>query len=331
MKRKVLSLLAVFILVCFVLGGCAAPTAGDSVSTSPHENNTDMAMDEKRTTITQESGNATKPPTEQEHKLIITYQIDYQIDDITEGNKFLKELLENYQGYADSEEVYSTRQTYTYTLRIPQENAEKFVDGLNEKFGNPSYLNKQTDNVGGTYADLETRIKTEDSKLERLNALMQKATDMKDMITLEEAIAESISRKESMQNEINYLDNSVRYSTVHLTLNAKSTISTPLKDNFATRIVKAFKNMFVNTTLFIQDVIILFISLLPFLIVMALIVVMIRKRRKKDPLQPKGDFFKWAKFKKNENNNNDLKNKDPKEVPPLDPASQIDDDHQKES
>ncbi len=298
MKRKLYPFVVIMVIICLVLSGCGAPYSNQASDTG-----IEAAVDSKNMNTTSESADTSN--VEQNGKRIITYQIDYRIDDIIEGNRTVKERITHYKGYVDTEEIFSNRQTYNYTLRIPQESVDAFVDDLNEKFGNPTHLNKQTENVTGTYTDLEMRIKTEDAKLTRLNALMAQATDMKDMITLEEAIAESISRKESMQNELNRLDHSVRYATLYVSLSSNAVTSAPLRDSFGTRVAKAFQNMLTNSLLFVENTVILLIHLLPLIIILALVILYIRKRHKKDLSLPKNGLFKWAKSHKNKDDQQD--------------------------
>ena len=73
--------------------------------------------------------------------------------------------------------------------------------------------------VSEVYYDTAGRLKTQQTKLERLQALLAKAEKMEDIITIESAISETEQQIDSLSGELQHYDALVDYSTVNLTLN----------------------------------------------------------------------------------------------------------------
>lgn len=294
MKKKLLSIVTILLLLTVFVSGCSSR---DTPSVSNQTMPQDTAIHNK-SAENEEQSKENQDSLKKDDKLIVTYQVDYLVDNLDDSKKIVKELLKKENGFADSEEVYNSRMEHYFILRVPQEVAESFVDTLNNQLGKPTYLSKRTENVTSNYTDLEARIRMEDAKQARLNELMARAERMEDMIQLENAIAESISYKESMQNELNRMDDSIQYSTIHLRITEKARVSNPSRVGFGHRVVEAFKGMFVNTIIFIENFIIFLIYLIPVVIIALIIVYIVKKWRKKNPRLPN---FTWRrKQKKNE-------------------------------
>ncbi|NLN97603.1 MAG: DUF4349 domain-containing protein [Eubacteriaceae bacterium] len=294
MKKKLLSIVSILLLLTFFVSGCSSR---DTPSFNDQSMPEDAVIHDKSAESTEQS-KENQDFLKKDDKLIVTYQVDYLVDNLDDSTKIVKELLKKENGFADSEEVYNSGMEHYFILRVPQEVVESFVDTLNQQLGKPTYLSKRTENVTSSYTDLEARIRMEDAKQARLNELMARAERMEDMIQLENAIAESISHKESMQNELNHMDDSIQYSSIHLRITEKDRVSSPSRVSFGYRVVEAFKGMFFNTVTFIENFIIFLIYLIPVIIVALIIVYIVKKWRKRNPGFPE---FKWTrKQKKNE-------------------------------
>ena len=69
-------------------------------------------------------------------------------------------------------------------LRVPVDALDAFLEQL-KGMGQLLSYNESAQDVSEQYADLETRLKTQQSKMQRLQALLEKAGSVKDLLRLE--------------------------------------------------------------------------------------------------------------------------------------------------
>jgi hypothetical protein len=111
----------------------------------------------------------------------------------------------------------SDRGSATVTLRIPSSAFEATLTQL-EGLGTVQSVNLQTQDVTADVQDLGARITASRASIDRLLALLAKATDTKDLVQIEEAVASRQSDLESMETQQRYLADQVSMSTLDLQL-----------------------------------------------------------------------------------------------------------------
>ena len=147
-------------------------------------------------------------------------------------------------------------------------------------------MSSSAENITEAYYDTDSRLKTAQIKLERLQELLSKADNMADIITIESAISDTEYEIESLSGTLRHYDALVDYATVSLTLSETYKLDenegAPL--TFGARIARAFTNGLRDTGVFLEDLAIGIANNLVFLAVLAaLAVVVVRAVRKKKP------------------------------------------------
>lgn len=148
-------------------------------------------------------------------------------------------------------------------------------------------MSSSAENITEEYYDTDSRLKTAQIKLERLQELLSKADNMADIITIESAISDTEYEIESLSGTLRHYDALVDYATVSLTLSETYKLDenegAPL--TFGARIARAFTNGLRDTGVFLEDLAIGIANNLVFLAVLAaLAVIVVRAVRKKKPL-----------------------------------------------
>ena len=125
-------------------------------------------------------------------------------------------------GYIESEDYtantkYDSYKTMLFTLRIPKENVDSFLDFLN---GEGSILSKSEnlEDVRLQYWDTKSHIKALETEQERILALMEKAETIDQLIALESRLTDIRYQLESYNTEILDYDNKINFSTIYLEL-----------------------------------------------------------------------------------------------------------------
>lgn len=131
-------------------------------------------------------------------------------------------------GYIESMDTYNgSRYSYTQynsavkhsnlTARIPQKNLNQFLDAVSEA-GNVTNRNESVEDVTLTYVDMESRKKSLQTEMDRLQEFLEKAETLEDIITLEDRMSTVRYQLESMESQLRTYDNMVDYSTVHMNI-----------------------------------------------------------------------------------------------------------------
>ena len=81
-----------------------------------------------------------------------------------------------------------------------------------------TYQEEYSDDVSEQYYDAESRLVTQQTKLERLQALLAQAENMEDIITIESAISDTELEIEQLTGTLRQYDSLVDFSTVYITL-----------------------------------------------------------------------------------------------------------------
>lgn len=228
MKRnRILAALAALVL-CLGLMGCGAKSIGDSVTNTAAS---DVYYDKGESYDTVYGwSNETETPTEDalsagssvpgSAKIIYTADLEMQTQDFDTADAQLAALVSGMGGYFENRSVNSPSSGYryaSYTVRVPSAQFEAFCRQAGE-LCHVTYETSNARDISETYYDTESRLKTVQIKLERLQELLAKADKLEDIITLESAISETEWTIESLSGTLRGYDALVDYATVTLSL-----------------------------------------------------------------------------------------------------------------
>ncbi len=189
-------------------------------------------------------------------KIIYTVYMNMQTTAFDSAVQNISDLVDQYGAYFESEYLSNASSSYrsaSYTVRVPVENLETFL----EQVGNVctvTSMNRYAEDVSENYYDIETRLTTAKTKLTRLQELLKEAQNMEDIIAIEEAITDVESDIDSYSGSIRYYDSQISYSTVTINLSevyevveekVPTTFGEKIADSFSQGI-KAFGNFIKN-------------------------------------------------------------------------------------
>ena len=221
-------------------------------------------------------------------KMIYRASIEVQTQDYTTSETAITELVKSCGGYFESKSLSNRSSGYRYgefTVRVPAAEYEHFCEQVGS-LCHVTYMSSSAENITEEYYDTDSRLKTAQIKLERLQELLSKADNMADIITIESAISDTEYEIESLSGTLRRYDALVDYATVSLTLSETYKLDenegAPL--TFGARIVRAFTNGLRDTGLFLEDLAIGIANNLVFLAVAAVLaLVIVRAVRKRKP------------------------------------------------
>ena len=315
--KKQICVIAAFVLLLTLFAGCAAPQTdtfdtgfgGNSVQEPAAEPAEDLAVMEMKmeesgeieTAQTQESAEDgllgeydTANYAASSRKLI--YTADYTIQSyayVEDYDKILAALNE-FGGYIASESTYGTepeaygdsgRETY-FSLRIPIDRYEAFLEALSG-IGEVVNKSQNTEDVTTQYYDNETRIEFYEAHYEKLMDYLEQATEMEDILTIEDDIREVLYTLDTLKGEQRYLDNLIEYTTVNVQLyeRVKSSSMATSNETFGDRVSRGFNDVLLGLGSFFEGFAVVLIAASPILAILAVIalaiILPIRAHRKK--------------------------------------------------
>ncbi|MCI8809403.1 MAG: DUF4349 domain-containing protein [Oscillibacter sp.] len=246
MKRKGLAILCVLMLLAVLLTACGG-SGGDignssgasteaSYSTGSDNGGNSWGWDaapeapaEAEADYSGQGGSGEAPSSArlQNAKIIYTANLEMEttsFEDCAAGLETLVEQLGGYMEYASVNHYGSGYQGGSYSIRIPSAQFEHFLRSVGE-IGHITYQDKSGENISEAYYDTESRLTTQRTKLERLQALLAQAENMEDIITIESAIAETEYAIEQLTGTLRHYDALVDFATIYIGLSEVTRLS----------------------------------------------------------------------------------------------------------
>lgn len=152
-------------------------------------------------------------------KLIRRAELSIQTEQFDQSEAALKKLVSSCGGYFENSSEYgggrrdaNANRSGEYIIRIPAEKYDHFLSQTGE-LGYVTSKTESSEDVGERYYDTESRLKTQRTKRERLLALLEKAENMEDIISLENALSDVEYQIEQYSSELNRYDALIGFST----------------------------------------------------------------------------------------------------------------------
>ena len=180
-------------------------------------------------------------PAQNPAKLIYTADLNMETKAFDTALDALDALTARCGGYYESSTV-SDQGAYRwarFTVRVPAEQYRAFLDGAGEGC---HVLDRReyTEDVSENYYDTAGRLKTQKTKLERLQTLLAEAKKMEDIIALESAISETEETIDRLSGTLRHYDALVDYSTVSVYLEEVKVYEPEPPETFGSRLSAAF-------------------------------------------------------------------------------------------
>ena len=153
-------------------------------------------------------------------KMIYTARMEVETTGFDAADADLRTLVEVLGGYFEQAAVHNYGSGYRsgdYTVRIPADQYRPFLERVGT-LCHVTYQEESSDNVSTAYYDAESRLVTQQTKLERLQNLLAQAENMEDIITIESAISDTELEIEQLTGTLRHYDSLVDFSTVYITL-----------------------------------------------------------------------------------------------------------------
>ncbi|RLG50751.1 MAG: hypothetical protein DRO00_08250 [Thermoproteota archaeon] len=153
-----------------------------------------------------------------ERMVIYTAQISIEVEDVEAAAYRIQSIAEGSGGFVQRISISGEeRKSGLITIRVPQ---DKFYEVLRqiESVGNVTNKEVSGEDVTEKYIDLEARLKNAKREEERLLAILDKATDVDDILKVEKELMRVRETIETLEGQLRYLERRVEYSTISVFL-----------------------------------------------------------------------------------------------------------------
>lgn len=211
-----------------------------------------------------------------ERKLIKTGSVTFETKELETTRKIVLELVNEHNGYVASDNQYKSddRISTTISVRVPAKSfdfvLERIAKGV-EKFDNK---NIHISDVTEQFLDVEARLKTKKALETKYLEILKKAKTVRETLDVERELGKLRGDIEATEGRLKYLQSQVSFSTLNITFYKKNAGS---EVGFGSQIGDAFKQGFENVKAFLVSV----LSIWPFMIILFLLGIYVRKRMKK--------------------------------------------------
>ncbi len=274
MKKSLFLLIAILLLFSLVLSSCGdnagagdmeAPSKGDAVQDTA----TDTGIVDNR-------------------KVVITAKYTIESLEFDTATDAIENAVTAVGGYISSSQVTPSTEkrqgSATYVLKVPAENTDGFKDTL-EGIGHVVNRSISTSDVTLTYTDLTARITTLEAEEARVRELLENASSLTEIMTIDKRLTEISSELTSLKNQLAALQNRVTYSTFNVTIKdvTEYTVEEEQTEGYFARFGRSFVSSFGIFVDVLGSILIVVVYLLPYALVAGAVIFIIWfvKRRKK--------------------------------------------------
>ena len=303
MKKRIISIISVLLIIVLAL---LIVSCGSKGVASDREYINGAAGEMSGADIIEKPADITTSGTGDGSKIIKTATITAETKEYEKSTEQLKALIVSLGGHISNSSA-SENASYNsngkpeknakYTLKIPSESFDSFLESLSDIF-NIINLSTATEDVSESYFTLQARISTLEAKREGLVSMLKNVdvnTDFSTWKKINDELTEIDTQLNIYNEQLKTLESKVAFSTVTLSVREVVEYTELDEKTYGDEVADAFKGSIESVTEFFKDLFIGAIYVLPFALiwgtVVAVVVVIARVSIKK----------KKAKNNKNEN------------------------------
>jgi hypothetical protein len=146
---------------------------------------------------------------QEERKIIYNGSMSIKVKKLEEQTKQVIEKAKAQGGYMVSSDIDRV------TIRIPAAKLNSFMDEI-AIFGEVESRNVYSQDITDEYADMRIRLDNAEKARKRYLELLEKATDVSDILAIEKELERLNGETERLKGQINSYDKQVKYSSVNV-------------------------------------------------------------------------------------------------------------------
>lgn len=286
MKKKIIGLILIFSII---MVGCTSKTsenlssASQAVKMAQSDSSVSTEMYDMDSGATEESGVSEENLLESERKIIKSSQLSLETAKFNDVINSLEDMVKSYGGYIASSSIdaeginnnYQCLRFASYKINVPSDKLDDFLD---ESSKLATVRNKSTsaEDITAQYYDNESRLKSLQIQEERYLEILKTATEVKDIIEIENALTDVRYEIENLTTCLNKISNLVDMATVNINIQevSQETVAQSVPKTLGEKISSSFVNSLKKIKEFSINTVIFIIAAIPYLIIISILLVL---------------------------------------------------------
>jgi hypothetical protein len=225
----------------------------------------------------------TLPSTPEERMIVRTGEMSLVVKDVTQASNEIAKLAVRFDGYVVSSQIWGEEEEMRgqISIRVADEKFDQALTELRNLAVRVKSERTDSQDVTLEYIDLESRLKNAEATEKQYLALLEKATDVEDILKIYESLSQVRQQIEQIKGQMQYLERTSSMSLISVYLEPEATAKPLVHAGWSA--LEALKSAVRGIVIFGQWLGIIAIWLLVFIPVWGTILGIIywRRRRKK--------------------------------------------------
>ena len=286
MRKRIIGLILIFLII---MVGCTSKTSENSSSASQalemaqSDSSVSTEMYDMNSGATEESSVNGEKLLEPERKMIKSSQLSLETAKFNDVINSLEDMVKSYGGYIASSSIdaeginnnYQCLRFASYKINVPSDKLDDFLD---ESSKLATVRNKSTsaEDITAQYYDNESRLKSLQIQEERYLEILKTATEVKDIIEIENALTDVRYEIENLTTCLNKISNLVDMATVNINIQevSQETVAQSVPKTLGEKISSSFVNSLKKIKEFSINTVIFIIAAIPYLIIISILLVL---------------------------------------------------------
>ena len=287
MRKRIIGLILIFLII---MVGCTSKTSENSSSASQalemaqSDSSVSTEMYDMNSGATEESSVNGEKLLEPERKIIKSSQLSLETAKFNDVINSLEDMVKSYGGYIASSSIdaeginnnYQCLRFASYKINVPSDKLDDFLD---ESSKLATVRNKSTsaEDITAQYYDNESRLKSLQIQEERYLEILKTATEVKDIIEIENALTDVRYEIENLTTYLNKMSNLVDMATVNINIQevSEETVAQSIPKTLGEKIGSSFINSLKEIKDLSINIVIFIIVVIPYLIIIGILLVII--------------------------------------------------------
>lgn len=322
MKKRGWAAVSALLLFLFVSFGCASHAssgaAGGGGPSAPPATSAIGMADEAQTFGTRAdaaaSSGAAKPAAEKQanaaaapstadagRKIVKSAEMTVETEHYDKSASDFQAAVAKFGGYIESSDIQGagvnagdTNRTAAYTVRVPADKLDSFLDSAGA-VGCVTAKSIHGQDITQSYTDSDARLKALKEERDRILELMNKATKIEDVITIEQRLTDVQNQIEQLTANLKNMDSLVALSTVTVTIKEVEAVQQPAQKGFGNQVGALFAASVDALGKTFRYLALGVVAVLPFAVVFGVIIAAVvfvckkRNKKKSPPEKPEED------------------------------------------
>ena len=286
MRKRIIGLILIFSII---MVGCTSKTsenlssASQALEMAQSDSSVSTEMYDMDSGATEESSVNGEKLLEPERKIIKSSQLSLETAKFNDVINSLEDMVKSYGGYIASSSIdaeginnnYQCLRFASYKINVPSDKLDDFLD---ESSKLATVRNKSTsaEDITAQYYDNESRLKSLQIQEERYLEILKTATEVKDIIEIENALTEVRYEIENLTTCLNKISNLVDMATVNINIQevSQETVAQSVPKTLGEKISSSFVNSLKKIKEFSINTVIFIIAAIPYLIIISILLVL---------------------------------------------------------